>query len=279
MNIKGMDFTSVPSRRKPITCAEGRLRAGVLSIGVQQALVSFAQFETLLHSSGPWVAGIDFPFGQSRRLVRNLNWPDSWAAYVGLVARMSRVEFVALLEDYKHDRRPGDREHFRRVDRSAASKSPQKLYGVPVAKMFFEGAKRLLASPVCVEPLRRNDDRRIAVEAYPALIARRFVGGRSYKNDTRSKQTEQLRQAREAIVDGLASRPFQEEFGLRMRFSPQGARAWIDDASGDRLDAVLCTVQASWAWLRRDENFGMPQDVDTLEGWIPDPGLSGASCG
>jgi hypothetical protein len=273
MNIKGMDFTSVPSRRKPITCAEGRFSAGLLSIRDQRLLPGFEAFETVLGSRGPWVAGLDFPFGQSRRLVRNLKWPEEWSAYVDRVAAMSRQAFVQLLEDYKRDRPAGDREHFRRVDRRAASKSPQKLYGVPVAKMFYEGARRLLAAPVHVVPLRPNGDSRIVVEAYPALIARRFIGRRSYKNDARARQTGALRQAREAIVEGLLSPAFRRHYGFRLGCSAPDAASWIEDGSGDRLDAVLCAVQAAWAWSQRAADYGIPREADPLEGWIPDPGL------
>ena len=35
---------------------------------------------------------------------------------------------------------------------------------------------------------------------------------------------------------------------------------------GDRLDAVLCLVQAAWASTQ--PRFGLPADVDPLEGWI-----------
>jgi acyl-CoA synthetase (AMP-forming)/AMP-acid ligase II len=40
----------------------------------------------------------------------------------------------------------------------------------------------------------------------------------------------------------------------------------LDDASGDRLDAVLCLVQAAWATAQ--PGYGMPGDVDPVEGWI-----------
>ena len=36
----------------------------------------------------------------------------------------------------------------------------------------------------------------------------------------------------------------------------------------DRLDAVLCLVQAAWASVRRDENWGLPVRADRIEGWI-----------
>ena len=36
--------------------------------------------------------------------------------------------------------------------------------------------------------------------------------------------------------------------------------------SGDRLDAVLCLVQAAVA--SRLEHYGLPDDIDPVEGWI-----------
>ena len=274
LNIKGMDFTSVPSKRKPISCVEAVLRGTHLTIGRSVKLQDFSAFEAVLNSQGPWIAGIDFPFGQSRRLIGNLDWPENWEGYVGLVAGMSREEFVRLLERYKEKRSPGDREHFRVVDRLARSKRPQKLYGVPVAKMFYQGAKRLLASPASIVPVRPRTDARIVVEAYPALVVRRFIGRRSYKNDTRSKQTEALREARQAVVDGLASNRFRETYGFRISFPAAAAARWIEDATGDHLDSALCTVQAAWAWTRRQHGFGVPDDADIVEGWIPDPELA-----
>jgi hypothetical protein len=45
----------------------------------------------------------------------------------------------------------------------------------------------------------------------------------------------------------------------------------VADASGDTLDAVLCMVQAAWAAQRHaqgDALYGLPPDLDPLEGWI-----------
>jgi hypothetical protein len=40
----------------------------------------------------------------------------------------------------------------------------------------------------------------------------------------------------------------------------------VADAMGDRLDAVLCLMQAAWAALQ--PGHGLPTQVDPLEGWI-----------
>jgi hypothetical protein len=49
-----------------------------------------------------------------------------------------------------------------------------------------------------------------------------------------------------------------------------------DDPLGDHLDALLCAVQAGWAWRNRAQGFGLPSDLDPLEGWIADPSLAPA---
>ena len=40
------------------------------------------------------------------------------------------------------------------------------------------------------------------------------------------------------------------------------------DRTGDRIDATLCAMQAAWAWQRRASNYGLPDIIDPLEGWI-----------
>jgi hypothetical protein len=73
--VFGVDFTSAPSRAKPITCLEATLAKGVLRFQEIRDLVSLTEFEVALSAPGPWVMGIDFPFGQSRRFIENIRWP------------------------------------------------------------------------------------------------------------------------------------------------------------------------------------------------------------
>jgi hypothetical protein len=56
--------------------------------------------------------------------------------------------------------------------------------------------------------------------------------------------------------------------GSRLEGDRALLRSLVDDGSGDRLDAVLAALQAAWSWRRRARNFGLPRDVDPLEGWI-----------
>ncbi|GHC52754.1 hypothetical protein [Neogemmobacter tilapiae] len=139
MRVFGVDFTSRPTPRKPITVAECTL-GDALVFNRIIALPDFAAFEIFLGQPGPWIAGFDFPFAQSRRFVENIGWPNTWAVTVAHVSGLTRPAFRAALEDYKRDRPMGDREHSRVFERGTGAASPQKLYGVPVALMFYEGA-------------------------------------------------------------------------------------------------------------------------------------------
>lgn len=62
------------------------------------------------------------------------------------------------------------------------------LYGTPVAKMFQQGAPRLLKAGLNILPGHPNDNSRVALEVYPGLAARRFLGRTPYKNDDPRKQ-------------------------------------------------------------------------------------------
>ena len=98
MNVYGIDFTSRPSRSKAITCAKCRLDGDRLVVDYLQRLESLDAFGAFLDSPGPWIVGIDFPFGQPRRLVENLNWPGSWAGYVAHVAACRAKDSGASLK-------------------------------------------------------------------------------------------------------------------------------------------------------------------------------------
>lgn len=110
---------------------------------------------------------------------------------------------------------------------------------------------------------------KVALEGYPALLAREFVAARSYKSDTGSKQTPERLIARMDIVHGLEIGATR--LGLRLKLSHGQRDALVQDASGDALDAVLCLVQAAWAQQRfeqGDPRYGLPAHMDPLEGWI-----------
>jgi hypothetical protein len=272
MRVHGIDFTSRPTRRKPITGVSGTFDGHVLHLDSAQAWANFPGFENALAQPGPWIAGLDFPFGQARRFVAGIGWPLDWAAYVRQVSTMDRATFRVALDDYRRARPPGDKEHRRRTDKATGAISPQKLYGTPVGLMFYEGAPRLLRAGVTVVHLADGDPERIAVEAYPGVLARQLIGRRSYKHDSRERQTADQRQARATLLRALLDESFRHRYGISLSLDPGlPIDAIVDEPGGDRLDALLCAVQAAWAWQRREQRYGAPGDVDPVEGWISAP--------
>ena len=232
-------------------------------------LPSFVDFEAALVRPGPWIAGIDFPFGQARRFVDDVGWPSAWKDYVGHVRRLGKAEYETVLNEYRATQPAGEKEHLRRTDVLAEAKSPQKLYGVPVGKMFFQGAPRLLEAGVTIPGLHAGDPERIVVEAYPGVLAR-AVTRASYKNDDKRKQTGRQRAARTEILEALMSGALAHRYGVTV---VAGDPALVDDPTGDSLDALLCAVQAAWTWLNQRELFDGPRvQIDAREGWIADPG-------
>lgn len=264
LNVLGLDFTSRPRRSKPITCLHCAFDGENLRADQIENLPEFDAFDEVLRRPGPWIAGLDFPFGQSRQFIENIGWPQDWEGYVLHAASLGREGFREALTAYKESRPKGDKEHRRQTDIEAGAISPQKLYGVPVGLMFFEGAHRLIRADVTIPHLRAGDPDRIVVEAYPGLLARNLIRRRSYKNDTRKKQTADHFDARRKILEAVTSEETGNELGFRVEADPSLA----DDPTGDDLDALLCAVQAAWAWRDRDNRYGASGEVDVLEGWI-----------
>ena len=271
MRIYGLDFTSAPSRRKPITCAVCELPNTILHVQDILSVTSFGDFEAFLHSDDPWLAALDFPFGQPRKLLQNIAWPANWEGYMRIIDSMDKKQFEEILTHYQKSRLAGDKQYLRATDVLAGARSPMMLHRVPVGKMFFEGATRLFRSDVSVLPCRPANVNRIVLEGYPALVARKLVGKQSYKSDERGKQTMDKEMARREIVSGLSSNEMVNSYGLHVELTDELAERLIGDAMGDKLDAVLCAVQASWAFLQRESGYGIPGGCDKEEGWIVDP--------
>lgn len=266
MKVVGIDFTSCPTPKKPITCLACIFESDILSACELSRLLCLEEFEDALSMPGPWIAGIDFPFGQARRFVENMKWPSTWNGYVKFASGLGRDGFCKALDAYREHRPIGDKEHGRATDKAAGSLSPQKLYGVPVGKMFFEGAQRLIKSGVTVPNLQIGDPTRMVVEAYPGALAKRFIGSQSYKNDSKRKQTLNQHTIRRNLLKQLTD-AYLPDYG----FSVVADKSLAEDPTGDELDALLCAIQAAWAWTQRDNGFGAPNAVDALEGWIADP--------
>ncbi len=268
VEIRGVDFTSRPLPRKAITVARGELEGDAFFLRGVERLDSFAAFEAMLCEPGPWVAGFDFPFGLPREFCASIGWlqaGSSWLSIMQKLRAITRAELTEYCRAYCDARPAGAKFAHRATDRLAGSSPSMKWVNPPVVYMLQEGAPRLAEAGVHIPGLLDGDENRIALEAYPGLLARSITRS-SYKNDQRAKQTPALAEARRAIIRTLCG----GNYGLAIPLLANRAvlREMQEDASADTLDAVLCALQAAWAWQRRERNFGLPLQIDPLEGWI-----------
>jgi hypothetical protein len=255
LKLVGVDFTSAPRKGKPITWASGMLRNGVLRLEAVLGLPSIDAFDAALRTPGPWVAAFDLPFGLPRELVEHLGWPNQWIACITHYASLSRDEIRSTFAAFCAARPVGSKFAHRACDGPAGSSPSMKWVNPPVALMMHAGVPRLISAGVHLPGLHDGDRTRVALEGYPGLVARDLIGRRSYKSDDASKQT-----ADRLIEQG------RSRYAVRLSLRPAQRESLIDDAGGDRLDAVLCMLQAAWA--AQQPGFGLPAQMDPLEGWI-----------
>jgi len=265
--LAGVDFTSRPTRRKPITVALGHLdaqRSGAVRLARIESHADFDSFARWLHTPGPWLGVFDLPFGLPRELVATLGWPMDWAPLMRHYAAMSRDQIRATFKAFCDARPVGGKFAHRAADGPAGSSPSMKWVNPPVAFMLHAGVPLLMDAGVHLPGLHAGDATRVALEGYPGLLAREALGARSYKSDTPAKQTPERLIARIDLVDALDQG--RTRLGLRLKLTHAQRDDLIADASGDRLDAVLCLVQAAWASTR--PNHGLPEQIDPIEGWI-----------
>lgn len=306
--LLGLDFSSAPSARKPLTLAWGRRSGAVLRLDRVDELPSHLALEALLRpdagathplQSG-FVMGCDFPFGLPRAFVQALtvHGPPALAAELrtDLTASsearrlidalhrhcLDRAGFQRLVDawgtDWHPDRPAGPKLLHRATDLAlpgTTSTSPLQTRYVPVGKMYFEGLKRLLDAGLSLPGMHIGRPEAIALEAYPGLLATELLGRRSYKSDAVARTAADSQDhaarliARMDLVDALEQG--RSRLGLRLKLTPAQRDHLVSDAKGDRLDAVLCLMQVAWAHRQHEEGaacWGLPADMDPVEGWI-----------
>jgi len=281
--VLGIDFTSAPRPGKPITAAIGRLtaaRAGrpltagaVYRVERIHELGSLPAFEAFLRAPGPWLGGFDLPFGQPRPLVEHEGWPDTWPELVAAYCGLPRARLRDRFRRWCAARPAGNKFAWRKADKPAGSSPAMRWTNPPVAWMMHAGIGRMLAAglsfPAHAHPPRAGRMRpgagitRIALEAYPGFTARRVCRG-SYKSDAKRLQSPERAANRRRIIAALVA----GTAGLRPRLELTAGwrRKLAADGSGDLLDAAICGLQAAHAALL--PGYGLPSDLDPLEGWI-----------
>jgi hypothetical protein len=265
-SLLGVDFSSRPSARKAIVMATGQLHGSVLRLAGVQRFASLQTLSQALAQSGPWVGGFDLPFGLPRELVQQLGWPLDWGACMDHYGALDRADIRNTFAAFCDARPVGGKFAHRACDALSGASPSMKWVNPPVAYMLHAGVPLLRQAGVCLPAHAPNegDASRVALEAYPGLLAREVLGARSYKSDDKAKQTPDRLIARKDLIEALEQG--RTRLGLRLKLSAAQRDALVDDASGDSLDAVLCLLQAGWASTR--PGWGLPAEVDALEGWI-----------
>lgn len=264
MLLAGVDFTCSPSRKKPITVALGCLAGDTLRVDALEGATSLERFDAWLATPGPWLGAFDFPFGLPRAFVEANALGTSCAEVIATVrARCpTRMAWRAFIDAWANAQPAGRRLLHRATDTDTRvqSTSPLQTRYVPVGLMYYEGVACLVDAGVTMPGLRIGDAKRIALEGYPRRLAQALIERRSYKNHDLPDRAA----AREAIVAALERGTASA--GIAVGLDAALRRSLVADASGDRLDAVLCLVQAARA--SRAAGYGLPARVDPVEGWI-----------
>jgi hypothetical protein len=265
LRIVGVDFTSAPTREKPIVVAE--CTAGSASLQVERFLefCDWPAYEQWLAEDGEWIGGFDFPFGLPRRFVRAQGWPLDWPGMVNACVRGGKERFVeGAMRAFQRARSLADKH--RRTDLAAGSESPLKTKAnPPVGRMFYEGAWRLLAAGVRVPGSHETRSAKVALEVYPGLLVSRLGVG-YYKNDKPASAARNA-EARTRILEHLR-RQSHASLPCRVRLRGRAMASKLEHASGDWLDAIACAVHAHWGWQHRAARFGLPAGIDPVEGWV-----------
>ncbi|MFM8821934.1 MAG: DUF429 domain-containing protein, partial [Limnohabitans sp.] len=80
--LLGCDFSSSPSKRKPIVVALGAMHRGNVQLTQLRQFETLSSLQEFLHQPAPTgqtcVGGFDLPFGLPREWVEAVHWPSTW---------------------------------------------------------------------------------------------------------------------------------------------------------------------------------------------------------
>ena len=168
---------------------EGQCHGAVLRLGRWSRCPRCDSLALALREPGPWVGAFDFPFGLPRELVQALGWPRQWLPLMRHYQALDRPRSARTFKAFCDARPAGAKFAHRACDRPAGSSPSMKWVNPPVAYMLHAGVPLLIDAGVHLPGLHAGDRGRVALEAYPGLLARELIGTRSYKADDAARQT------------------------------------------------------------------------------------------
>lgn len=249
----GVDFTSAPSPRKPLTIAHGeeqrRAHAHELHIHRLDAAPDYAPLRKLLHASYPLLLGLDAPLSLPRAFVRE---------HRPYTPGEDRKTFVARVAAFAASRPVGHKEPRRACDVAAGALSPVKRINPPLAAMYHTARQLLAQAPARVLPwdVAQAGTTAVVLETYPGALARALLGNRTPYKGARADA-----EVRRTLLERLSCT-------WAVRMEPSIHAACVEDPLGDVLDAVLCCVLVWRAWTTGEVAALHTPDAPTLEGHI-----------
>lgn len=248
MQIHGVDFTSRPSRRKPVTVASAK----GTRIEALECFSTLGEFE-LWFQRAEGTIGIDAPFGYPKVLCQELFQSEVWADVaeeLSLFGSKDRLApLAARVEEFRNARPAGDKEPKRLTDIASNSASAMKFFQPPVGRMAARLIPILHRSTHEVLPVRPSASPVTVVEIYPAKWVRSNGLGTAYKDQVgvMANRRDLLSKTRFTVPTELEERVLADE-------------------QGDLLDAIIACEQVA-TWLKNGRPMPSESQV-ALEGWI-----------
>ncbi len=197
--------------------ALGHEAGGRVVLASLKKIESLQAFGQWLGEPREWVGGFDFPFGLPRELVEHLGWPLRWRDCMAHYAQLTRADIRSTFARFCDARPAGGKFAHRAFDKLAGSSPSMKWVNPPVAYMLHAAVPLLLEAGVHIPGLHPGDERRVALEAYPGLLARELIGRRSYKSDDKARQTADRLIARKDLITALENG--RTRLGLRLKLT------------------------------------------------------------
>ena len=165
--LLGVDFSSAPTHRKPITVAVGLMPTTtdpVYRLQTIREIETLEAFECMLTEPLHWIGGFDLPFGQPRTLIEHERWPTQWNEFVHFFCRQSREYLRETFRDWCNAHPPGNKFACRKADKPAGSSPAMRWTNPPVAWMMHAGIGRMLEAGLAF-PAHRYPRKRSHIKA------------------------------------------------------------------------------------------------------------------
>ncbi|HSO45502.1 MAG TPA: DUF429 domain-containing protein, partial [Rhodoferax sp.] len=154
-----------------------------LQLSRLEPFATLTAFSDWLKLPQAWVGAFDLPFGLPRELVQTLGWPTDWTSCMAHYTSLSRDQIRHAFAAFCNARPVGCKFAHRATDGPAGSSPSMKWVNPPVAFMLHAGVPLLLQAGVTLPGLHAGNGQKVALEAYPGMLAREGLGQRSSKAD------------------------------------------------------------------------------------------------